>query len=140
MTFAAIRAFFRTHMNALNYREWRDAFNVANIPSTIINGSYHIDTTTGQRRDAYNQLDQAFEQDVIIRVFFKGYRNSADAVDASMTALDTITARILDSEYRAGSTIKNIYLNQIQIQPLDQTNDNAAILEISFSCLIIICT
>lgn len=136
--FSHVRSYFRTHMNSLKFKEWKDAFNVDNIPETILHNSYHIETIRGVRRNPYNASDQEFEQDVTIRVFKEGFRNPADAIDDCMTALDRITAVVLDTANRANCNIKNIYLNNFEIRPLADTNDNSAVLEITFSCLIII--
>jgi hypothetical protein len=137
--FTLLRPFFRTELLALNFKEWKDAFNVTNIPSTILNNSFHIESVQGARRDEYNALDQPFNFDVTIRVFKKGYRTPADSIDECMTACEAITARILASDKRIGAGIKNIFLESINITPIAASNDNAAVLEITFTCFIIIC-
>jgi len=140
-SFSAIRPLFRTAMNSLiKFKEWKDAFNVQNIPSTIINDAYHIDTSSGGRKGAYDQNSQEIEHDVIIRVFKKGYRNTAEAIDAAMTDYGLILHTVLAPTNRLGSRIKNIYLNDVSIQPYDPSNDNIVLLEITFTCLMEICT
>lgn len=140
MSLSLIRPYFRTHLDSLNYKEWKDAFNYDNIPSTIINRSYHIDTPTGGRRGAYTNGSQPLEHDCVIRVFFKGYRYPATAIDDAMSAYDTILATVLDADNRLGAGIKNIYLNSCTIKPYAPSNDNLVLLEITFSCLMEICT
>ncbi len=139
MSFSAVRSFFRTQMNGLKFKEWTDGFNFENIPSTTLHNAYHISSDSGQRRGIYNASDQSFEVNVTIRVFKKGYRNPAQAIDDCMSSIDAITTDILDSGTRLGEVIKNIYLDQYQILPLANSNDNSAILELTFVCLIIIC-
>lgn len=136
--FSHVRSFFRTQLNSIRFKEWKDAFNVDNIPETILQNSYHIETVRGARRNPYNAMDQEFEQDVTLRVFKKGFRNPSDAVDDCLSALDQITGLVLDTAVRVNCNIKNIYLNNFEIRPLADTNDNAAVLEVTFSCLIII--
>lgn len=135
-----IRSYFRSNMIALNYREHKDAFNFENIPSTLLNNSFHIENPSGGRRGEYLNEGQELEIDCVLRVFFKGYRSPADAVDNALTALDTILTRVLNSERRIGSNLKNIYFNDYRLEPLNQTNDNAAILQITLKCLVYICT
>lgn len=127
-------------MDALNYKEHKDAFNYANIPNTIINKSYHIETPTGGRRGTYTNGSQDIEHDCVVRVFFKGYRYPALAIDEAMASYGTILDRVLDSNNRLNAGIKNIYLNDVNIQPYDASNDNLVLLEITFTCLMVICT
>lgn len=139
--FASCRSYFRTRMLALGYREWTDGFNVENIPSTLLsrNKMFHIESPSASRADAFDMESQDVDQDIVLRVFLKGYRNPADAIDSAMTAKDTIIEDILDSDNRLGAVVKNVYYNNSQINPLDETNDNAVVLEISFICRIVLC-
>jgi hypothetical protein len=134
-----IRPYFRSALTSLRYREWTDGFNFENIPSNVLNNTFHISTPSGARRGAYSQTSQEIEQDVVVRVFFKGFRNPAQAIDRSMEAYQDILEKCLGAD-RLGCSIKNVYLNTMQILPLAQTNDNSVILEVTFSCLIIINT
>jgi hypothetical protein len=140
MSLELLRPFFREHLNSLKLKEWKDAFNYSNIPSTVLNKSYHIETPTGGRRGIYTNLSQPIEHDVVIRVFFKGYRYPAEAVDQAMTMYNLILRTVLASENRLGAGIKNIYLNDVSIDPYDASNDNLVLLEITFTCLMEICT
>ncbi len=136
--FSAVRAYFRTHLDALNFKEWKDGFNVENIPSTLISGSYHISAPQGSRRDAYDMNSQDVEAEVVIRVARKGFKNPASAIDQVASDLDTILARVLDPQYRLGCDLKNVYYEGHSIDQLSATNDNVAVLEITFRCLIIL--
>jgi hypothetical protein len=133
-----IRPFFRAQLVALGYKEWRDGFNFENIPANVLNGSFHIATPSGGRRGDYSQALQEIEQDVEVRIFFKGFRDPASAIDLAMDRYQTLLETVLSRG--RGCSIKNIYLNTMQILPLNQTNDNSVILEVTFSCLIMIDT
>lgn len=135
----AIRPYFRARLNALGFREWKDGFNFENIPSTILDKSFHIEVPSGARLNAFDMTSNDITQDVVVRVFFKGFRNPADAIDTAMLRYEQILESVLASENRIGVDIKNVYFSSMQILPLSDSNDNAVILEISFSCLIIIC-
>lgn len=141
--YAGIRAHFRTKMNALNYTEWTDGFNISNIPDTLLsraNRMYHIATPSSSRVDAYDMTSQDVDVDVRLSIFFKGYRNAASAIDAAMSASDTILENLLDPSNRFTSGIKNIYFNNSQIVELDETNDNIAVLELNFLVRMVLCT
>lgn len=139
--FASCRSYFRTRMAALGYSEWKDGFNVENIPSTLLskNKMFHIESPSASRSDAYDMDSQDVDQDITLRLFLKGYRDPASAIDTAMTAQDTILEDLLSSNNRLGTTLKNVYFNNSQILPLDETNDNAVILEINLICRIVIC-
>lgn len=135
--FGAVRPFFRTQMTGLGFKEWKDGFNFENIPSTLLDKSYHIENPSGDRVGSYDQRSQNFEQVVLIRVFFKGYRYPADAIDNAQAQLDNIVDQVLDPRIRIGVKIKNVYLNSWQTLQLAKSNDNGAILEMEFRVLLI---
>jgi hypothetical protein len=135
----AIRPYFRARLNALGFREWKDGFNFENIPSTILDKSYHVEIPRGSRLNAFDMSSNDITQDVVVRVFFKGFRNPSEAIDLALLKYEQILQSVLASENRIGVDIKNIYFDSCQILPLSDSNDNAVILEITFSCLIIIC-
>lgn len=128
-------------MNSLGYKEWTDGFNFDNIPSTLLSRKermYHIETPTSGRSDSYDMASQDIDQDVVVRVFFKGYRDAASAIDAAMAAKDTILGDVLNAANRT-SVLQNVFYNNGQIIPLNDTNDNAAILELNFIGRIVLC-
>ena len=136
---SAIRPYFRGKLVALKFKEWKDGFNFENIPSTFIDRAFHIEMPGGSRVDIFDMSSSDIYQDVVTRVFLKGYRNPAEAIDEAVKNLELILESVLDSSTRLGTDIKNIYYINHNILPLSDSNDNAVILEITFSCLIIIC-
>lgn len=137
--FTAIRPYFRSNLVALGYTEWKDAFNTENIPSTKLEKIFHIETPDGSRRDVYDQNSQDIEMGVTVRVMRKGFREPALAVDTAIADLDAILTRCLASSRRFGAEIKNITYQSHTIAALNETNDNAVLLEINFNCFIILC-
>jgi hypothetical protein len=140
MSFSAVRTYFRSNLSALGFTEWKDAFNVENIPSTRLERAFHISAVDGARRPPYGQQSQEVDASVAIRIFRKGYRQPADAVDQAILDLEAVLARVLDPTRRLGAVVKNVYYNSHTITELSSTNDNVAVLEINFDCLIILCT
>ncbi len=136
----SIRGYFRTHMNALGYREWTDGFNFENIPATILHDSYHIETRAGARVGSYDQGSQDMLQDCTVRLFLNGFRNAASAIDDAMVNYDAILTRVLAPGYRLAGNLHNVYLQTMAIKPIDDSNDNSVILELNFTCLIMIAT
>jgi len=136
--FSVVRAYFRTQLDALSFKEWKDGFNVDNIPSTILSGSYHLSPISGSRRDAYDPNSQDVEAQVTIRIARKGFKDPASAIDQCCTDLDAILARCLAPTRRLGAEIKNVYYDGHTIEQLTASNDNVSVLEITFRCLIIL--
>lgn len=135
-----IRPYFRTHMDALGYKEHKDGFNIENIPSSLLKNSYHIANPTGGRRGPYGNKTQEIEQDTVLSVFFKGYKNVGSAIDDVMVSYDAILTRIISNDNRLGDNLKNITLENMAMLPINESNDNAILLEITFTCLVYICT
>ena len=139
MSATALKPYFQEHLNALKLREWKDGFNWENNPSTILDKSYHLEFPRGYRDGAYDMATSDIRMEVTVRVFLKGFRNPADAIQSALAYWDAITARLLATENRTGTVIKNVYYDSHQILPLSSSNDNVVVLEITFSCFIIIC-
>lgn len=137
--FVEVRSYFRLNLIALGFQEWKDVFNVDNIPSTKLEKSFHLGPVTGSRRDAYDPNSQDVEAEIVVRIVRKGYKNPADAVDQCLVDLDSVLSRVLAPTRRFGPNVKNVYYGSHTIDELATTNDNVAVLEITFNCLIILC-
>ena len=137
MSLVHIRPYFRARMNALGFREWTDAFNIENIPSNILDRSYHIESNS-VAGDSIHMEDQELNGTVNIKVFIKGYRTPADAVDKAMEYGDSIITECCKASNRLVGNLKNVVLNSLSIEPLALTNDNSAILTIAFNVFTIL--
>lgn len=129
------RLYFRNKLNELGYKEWQDGFNFENIPLTLLNKSYHIETNrgTGTR---LNQYDLEHEQTLTLRFFLKGYRNPAQAVDEAHVEIEKILKKILLCLDRVTQPrIKNISYNNYLIEKFDDSNDNSLIVTLEFTIL-----
>jgi hypothetical protein len=140
MSLSVVRPFFRSVLNSQGYTEWTDGFNSENIPSTILDKSYHIETFnfTGLR---LNQLDQEIETDVTVSLFFKGYRDSSNAIDVSIQKVEDFIKEVLKPSSRVGqfaNGIKNITLQGFSLEPKDATNDSLVKASVNFSVFVII--
>ncbi len=143
MTLGGVRDFFRTQLNALNYREWTDAFVVENIPSTILDGSYHLDVGHIQITRPMGGNGTAYEISfpVTIKVFSKGYRHAAAAIDGALDDAQAILAALLDPSVRLSQTmvgLKDIRPSSIDTKPLQVSNEHCVILVMGFSAYLIL--
>ena len=132
MSLSSVRDLFRTRLDGLGYREHKDGFNFENIPQTLLDESYHLEiaTITGSTT---NQLTTFFEYPLNVRIFLKGFRDPASAIDDAITRAEEILADILSPSVRYGDDVKDIVPNTIEVNPLAITNDNDVILEMTFT-------
>jgi hypothetical protein len=139
MNFGDIRGYFRTKLDALNYREWEDGFNFENIPSTILDGSYHIEVGSITGGPA-NQVHHTFLMPITVRIFFKGYRTPGEAIDAALNEANLILDEILKPSNRLQTNgLKDVRPVSIQPVALQLSNDNAVILTMGFEAYLIYC-
>lgn len=142
MTIGGVRGFFRTQLNALKLKEWVDGFNIENIPSTVLNNSYHLDVgriTVGTPMGG-NGFVYEFNYPVTLKVFSKGFKNPGLAIDAALDNAQDILADILQPGVRlalANQGLKDIRPSGITTQPLQISNDNAVILVMGFNAILV---
>lgn len=130
--FSAVRAYFRTILESIGFTEWKTAFSHDNIPSTLIDRAYHLTTGTITSAASNHQV-HAFDYNLTLRVFLKGYRDSSDSVDDAIIIGQDIVCELLNSSNRLGADIKDVILNSFEPIPLAADNDNSVILEFAFT-------
>lgn len=138
MTLGEVREYFRTRLDGLEYREWTDGFNTANIPSTIFDKAYHLEVGT----ITVNQEGQrgfAFTYPVTLRVLSKGFRNPAAAIDAALDNAQDILADLMAPSVRLQTAgLKSIMPRSLTTQAVDVSNDNAVMLVMTFNAYLVI--
>jgi hypothetical protein len=137
MSVTLVLPLFRTRMDDLGYREWTDGFNVENIPSTIIDKSYHLEVNDGSG-GVINQHVQNISMPITLRVFRNGFRDPASMRDEMLGDMEAIVCDILLPAVRLSSGIKNIVFDSFSLLPLDVSNDNSVILEMNFTNIIML--
>ena len=140
MSFNTIRPYFEERLNAVDkeLKEWEDAFNIENIPSSILDKSWHISF------DTFNYTGTAhtclsFDCPVTLNVFLKGYRNPKEAIDTALIFADAIIKECTNPVHRLNqSKIKNVLPGLMNVREYAPSNDNAAVLEMQFTCEVIV--
>lgn len=141
MSLTAVRPFFRSVLNGQGYQEWVDAFNVENIPSTLLTkGAYHIESNevVGVK---LNQSDQELEMRISVSMYFKGYRNPSEAVDSAINKIQNFLKELLKPSNRIGQYddgIKNVTFNDYALEPINISNDNIVKASVNFTVFVII--
>lgn len=142
MKLSKIRDYLDSRINALNLglTKWDDGFNADNIPSSIINKSYHVAYSFPSVEQ--NQATQNYITDIEIKFFFKAFRSVSDQIDDSYDLVNTIAKNLTSIEeiesYRSTDDfpIQVITVNSIINEQLFN-NDNAIIVTLNLSATII---
>lgn len=137
---SGVKAYARLRMAALGYREHYDGFNFKNIPATQMDRLFHVEL--GESIGISNNQDsQDIETEFTIRIFRAAGSNPKTLIDNAVVLADTVIADLLKASNRLTQTeIKTVRFNLMAIEPNDLTNDNAIIVRMSFTALVIIST
>ena len=140
MSFENLKPYFQNRMIVAipESNEWEDAFNIENIPSSILDKSWHIEfgpfVYVGTAHTCLS-----FDCPVRLSIFLKGYRNPKEAIDNALVYANTVITEVCKPLNRLNqATIKNILPNTVDVRELNQSNDNAVVLELSFDCKVIL--
>jgi len=139
MSMTACRAYFRTQANSIGLKEWKDGFSFSNIPSNIIDKSYHLEAGPGVGVKL-NQNDQEINFQVIVRIFVKGFRDPASGIDTAIALTEDLLEQALDPATRLTQTtgIKQVTFESVNFEPPIGDNDNLIIASVQFRVLTIL--
>ncbi len=138
MSLTAVRTLFRERLEGLGFTEHDQPFQPFQIGETIVDDSFHMETGT-VISSAANQTVHSFEFPIIIRIYKKGYINVLQAYDEIHQTADEILADLLNQTVRIGDPVKDIVPQSINILPMDDSNDNILVLELSFTARLELC-
>jgi hypothetical protein len=119
-------------MESLGYQEWPDGFNNENIPSTLLESVFHLESGDISSTASNHQVHE-FNCPLTVRIYLKGFLSPVEAIDGAYEVAETILADILLPANRFQTCIKDVLPGVISTKPLTSANDNSVILEISFS-------
>lgn len=140
MSLQHVRPYFRNRAVEIwgSEKEWKEPFNVNNIPSTIIDGSFNVELLTGSGVKQ-NQTDLEIQFPVKVRYFKKGYRDPQAGLDLATAAADSYIRQALKHSTRlVGEGIKNVQLTAFDFVRLNESNDNLIMVEMDFTALVIL--
>jgi hypothetical protein len=136
MSLSNVRAYFKDRLTGLGYTEWEDGFNFENIPETILDRSFHV-FLGSINGGPINHTHQDTESEVILRVFFRGYRSEVLAIDESIEGVEEIIRDVCKVANRT-ATLLNVVFNSVEFNPLNAENDNSVFVEMSFAARVIL--
>jgi hypothetical protein len=131
----SVRPYFRSRLLDLGFTEWTDGFNKENIPRSLLDGSFHIESGAISPTRSNHQVHE-FTSAIVVSVFFKGYRNPAEAIERAISQSERILKSTLKASDRLeGDCIKDVFVGDINVSPLSASNDNAVTLEMGFNVI-----
>lgn len=139
MSFSAVRGYFRTRMTGLGHSEWTDALNFENIPESIQDRAFHIETVAATGNDqTMTRLDANFDANV--RLFVKSYRDTSAGMDRAISFADEAICDIINPENANGVSVKDVEFIGMTISERSASNDNTIIVEMNYSARLFIDT
>lgn len=140
MSISAARGYLRARMTALGYTEWVDGFNFENIPATLLDTRFHLETGS-MRGVSNNQDSQIVEIPITLRTFYAATRDPKTLIDdADSDAQTILSALLLGTNRLAYSGLQNLLFDTLDLEPLDKTNDNGIIMKIALRAVVLIAT
>lgn len=134
MSFSLVRSYFRARCKSVGLSEHLDAFNSSNIPSTIMDKSFYLGSPVISSRKL-NQNDHEFDIVMDMSVFFKGYRDPSEGLDRAIESIELLVKEIEKPSNRLGACIKNVVTQNIAMEAIADSNDNA--IRVRISCNVI---
>lgn len=140
MSFSKLKPYFQERLQAVDsgLKEWKDAFNINNIPATIADKAWHIDLGPFNYLPGSAQTSLPFNCQVELSVIVKGYREPQLGVDKATALAESIVKEVCDPLNRLTQAktrnIKNVLPNLVNIRRYSESNDNLVVIEIRFDC------
>lgn len=133
MSLTASRSYLRARAEAIGLREWEDGFNFSNIPSNIIDKSYHIESNQAVGV-ALNQHCQDLNFSHTVRIFVKGFRSAAQGIDSAIAISEDYIKECVTAANRVAQTngIKNVVFENVNFDAQDSSNDNLVVASLTF--------
>lgn len=135
----AVKQYARDRMKALKFNEWIDGFNFEDVPSTLLDKSYHVEY--GNPASKKISVDnQELTCPLTVRLWFSSQRNVKVGIDEAIKKADPVIAEFIAAKNRLTQTngVKNCLFRDKSVDPLSDSNDNGVIVKIDFQCLVIL--
>lgn len=136
MSLSNVYPYFRSRMKGLGYKEHDEGFDRDNIPSTVLNKSFHILSSSGSG-GTINQNHQEVGVDINLRYCIRGYRKPTDAKETALKEMQTILEDICNITNRT-STLFNVVFNDFSMEQLSESNDNVVVTDLGFTAFVIL--
>jgi len=138
LSITLVRPYFRDKLDSLGLSEHRDSFNFRNIPSELLDSTYHIETNTISSGVA-DQRVHTFEIGVTIRLFRRGYNDTVTAHEELLASVEQVYSQVLEITERTSQDLFDVIPGATSIEPFGDSNDNWQIAVIPFTAVVKYC-
>ena len=136
MSLSNIRTYFRSRLDSLGFREHVDGFETENIAETILDRSYHI-YVSNIVGGPINHTHQDMSANVVISLYFKGYRNSTEGLETAETEVESIVKDICKVSNRTSSLL-NVIFEDVSLERRSESNDHSVLALMQFTAQVVL--
>lgn len=136
MSLANIYPYFRERLDGLGFSEWEDGFGRENIPSSILDKSYHI-LVESLAGGSINQTHQNVTASLSVQIIYKGYARPVEAIEQALADTELLVKDICKVSNRTRDML-NIVYDGSALEPLSVDNDNVVISRLDFTAFVIL--
>ncbi len=135
-----VKKYARLRMLDLGYVEHEDGLNFENVPSQLFGRAFHV--LIGEASAATHHHDGlTIEVPFAIRLLLKGKANMKVAYDEATAKLDEILTDLMEAGNRLlAEGLKNVFFRTAGIDPVAASNDNALIVRVEFTAMVVMGT
>lgn len=139
MAIEEIRPFIKNKLEAIGLTEWMDGFPDDNIPSTLIDGSFHQVIGSAAAVDNSSK-NISMSVPAVVRVFSKAFRDPYTKISEAQVLGESCIKAICDPAMGRSGSITQIYFDSMEVVALDSVeNDNMVVIELTFDCIVTLC-
>lgn len=139
MSISLIKPYFTQQLNALGLTEWTDAFGEDNLPSTVVDRSYHqrVVTVSGT---SINQETLEYLVNHELKIYFKSFNDTDLGVDNALIESESVIVKCCNLPEYSTAGLKGVFLDSMDVSPFDnEVNDNLMVATIQFSVRVFKC-
>jgi len=136
MSWSQIRTYFNGEIaTALpDMKEWRDAFNIENVPRTLLDTYYHLSINAGTSTSAQDATVQD-QMSVLLTVWRKGTSDMSLTQDELWDIAYCIRQAVINPRnvHIFDGDILAVENTQMRSEPIDLSNDNVVQIQLEFN-------
>lgn len=139
MSISLIKPYFTQQLNALGLTEWTDAFGDDNLPSTVVDRSYHqrVVTVNGT---SVNQETLEYLINHELKIYFKSFNDTDLGIDNALIESESVIVKCCNLPDYSTAGLKGVFLDSMDVSPFDnEVNDNLMVATIQFSVRVFKC-
>lgn len=141
MVFSKVKNIVKDEMISLGFSWWSDSFNFENVPSTLIDKSFHIDLDGEVRQEEKDPRGSVFALPYKISFVIKGFRDVDQGHSLALDSGEKIIKHFLSSQNELKEKgIININLDQgLVLSAKNPSNDNLILGELTLLLRVMLC-